>query len=1305
MQQLSFAQGMVSSYQQNLQASNQQYQSAIWLENFDPNIISGSLIRRAGWVLKDYLPADSEITINNTADPYDVGGVANGSIVSIGPDDKVLSSFEFQNTRPIINTMPINIIARSEGELVDNTYCFPNKSYLLSYYPIEVNNRYRSQWNEPTICANIADSNQTELVGEVSDYSIYGNVIILVSRKDREEKLYNTNCYPVYIYAFNDAGFDVKHWLNKDNEIVNNLKSQYWDIRKNSLLKIISSAVNQILPRYNGCGMGIWHLTNYPKPVTADGDQMDIITNTFGNCEDWYDSYEHEYGVGGTTTHTGTQLSFPSLATHLDNVELVIWQNSEAPQEFQDLIYTSESDFLYTCQALEGVDWYPHQGLYNILKDDEDKKNWNKGNVRFDFEWESQETPWCKAPAQMLTYPVKPITADFKSATGEKRTIDMYLERPFAQAFHYTGFSDSKFTSHDFKQYKDVKPRQDSNGYLPLQIEEIEHSQRWVRAYRLMLPDYRAKNMPRQFLPGEKIPIVLTAVINGTETEILRTTYIIQDGNPRRSAEFMDTLMQEHNPHGTPGYKPIRDFKHFTVYTKPHFKSKNYIYEQYNPEELGIGNYEQCRVHEMFSDVKYLRPLSYTKANIEYFLGARGQKAFISKDIDCFHNYPSDELLPEGYVAKIDDEECCFYNYLAQPEAGYLYFTVKINATSRQDAYNKLPAGLTEFKLYVSQGNSSKGLYKYNDQGVTISHPESGYTLPIVQDEESDTYRLVKRFIVSATEGLDEIDYTGFTGASQGVLNQTTNCWALVNENFLDSNNIYTMGGNGIYAVPLTYRKNRFYDTDVDVPGGMNLFNLDNGGEIEWTPDFCLWDYPEQSEMLSSNVVTEPWKGKGAGLVTNINGISFIGQCQDEDYKDEKAIIRYTELKNNVLLMDVFPELNQIKIGNDIHTALFNFRDQLIVFTMNGFYRVMIQDITNSSSWAVGDYVFGQGVSHIKRVTDTPYGFIFMNDAGVWLSDGSKVENIGDPILNTYKLFASKQHFDSGVLTSLHLEQDNKYLLESNNEDITKYAEIVYNNKTDEVHCIFPASQFGYREYRFIYAFRDKNWRVESSDLWIDKVVNNEQREFVYKSSGQHRLHYCSNSGITRAVICNDWVANNRYWIFRQYMDNTIQADLLYVPLLFNDGVHDTYEIFKVWNNVYASLISHTIGDGVNDNYAHQFFFNAIPDVMTNRYTELGTDQPTKVVLIQRVGLYRNTMEMNAGATIDVIKANNKEGWLQWLIKNSPSMLQAKTRESYKYLFPFGKQFRRAQVYIRSYEVGYIENFSISYDSKKRRFG
>jgi len=75
MQQLSFAQGMVSSYQQNLQASNQQYQSAIWLENFDPNIISGSLIRRAGWVLKDYLPADSEITINNTADPYDVGGV------------------------------------------------------------------------------------------------------------------------------------------------------------------------------------------------------------------------------------------------------------------------------------------------------------------------------------------------------------------------------------------------------------------------------------------------------------------------------------------------------------------------------------------------------------------------------------------------------------------------------------------------------------------------------------------------------------------------------------------------------------------------------------------------------------------------------------------------------------------------------------------------------------------------------------------------------------------------------------------------------------------------------------------------------------------------------------------------------------------------------------------------------------------------------------------------------------------------------------------------------------------------------
>ena len=31
------------------------------------------------------------------------------------------------------------------------------------------------------------------------------------------------------------------------------------------------------------------------------------------------------------------------------------------------------------------------------------------------------------------------------------------------------------------------------------------------------------------------------------------------------------------------------------------------------------------------------------------------------------------------------------------------------NALSRQDAYNKLPAGLTEFKLYVSQSNASKG--------------------------------------------------------------------------------------------------------------------------------------------------------------------------------------------------------------------------------------------------------------------------------------------------------------------------------------------------------------------------------------------------------------------------------------------------------------------------------------------------------------------------------------------------------------------------------------------------------------------
>lgn len=1316
MQQSSFAQGMVSSYQQNLQTTNQQYQSVIWLENFDPNIISGSLVRRAGWVLKNYEQLGNDDGHNNSLHKYVVGGVNNQDILSIGPDDIVLGAFEFQHTRPVIHTMPINIIAKSNSVIVEDEFCTPFKSHLVSYYPIEKNGRYESQWNEPTIHRNIDDGNNTEIVGKVSDYSIYGNIIILVTRKARDEQLYGQNCYPVYIYSFNDAGFDIKHWLNKDNEITNNIKSQFWDIRKNSTLKVINSELNQILPKYDGCGKGRWQLANYPSneiAISTDGNQSAFVNGTFDNCRDWYDDYENEYGVSGDTRYTGTQLSYGGLSTHLKDVELVIWQSSEAPQEFDDLIYTESDDFLYTCQALEGVDWYPHQGLYSIGRDDS-KKTWDRCNTRFDFEFNYQGGPYCEAPAQMLTYPVKPITANFQSATGEKRTIDMYLERPFAQANSDTGFSDYRFTSHDYKQYKDISTKLNSNGTIPFEEDAIEHRQTYVRTYRLMLPNYRSKNMPRQYLPGERIPIVLTAVINGTETEILRTTYIMQDGNPRRSSDFLNSLIQDNNPSYPIQVKQIRDYKAYTVYSKPHFTAAdNYIYEEYDPMELGMGNYRQRQTEWGNFDVKYLTVLQYDIDGTEYLLGARGQKAFIDRNIDCFNNYASDELLPQGYLAKIDDEPCCFYNYLAQPEAGYLYFTIKINALSRQDAYNKLPAGLTELKLYVSQSNASKGLFKYNDQGVTVSHPESGYALPIVEDAESNTYRLIKRFIVSSTEGLDEIDYSGFTGASQGVTNHITNCWALVEQAFgPDNSDIYNPGGSGIYAVPLSFRKDPRYVSDDKVLGGMQLFKLDNDGPIKWTPDFCLWDYPEQSEMLSSNVVTEPWEGKGAGLVTNINGISFIGQCQDKDFKEEKAIIRYTELKNNVLLMDVFPELNQLKIGNDLHTALFNYRDQLIVFTRNGFYRVIIQNVADSSTWQVGEYLFGQGVTHIKRVTDTPYGFIFMNDAGIWLSEGSKIENIADPILNTYKLFASIQHFNSGVLTSLHMLNDGKYWIDSNNEDISPYSELVYNNKTDELHCIFPASQFGYREYRFIYAFRDKNWRVESSDLWADVTINSVPTIFEYMTAASHRMHFCSNNGITRAMICNDWVANDRYWIFREYMNSTFQQDMLHYPMKTIVGTEEVYTIEKHLKNVYTSLISHTIGDGVNDNYAHQFYFNAIPDLMTNKYTKTGTEKPTEIKLIQRVGLYRDLPNINAEKIADVIECNNKEGWLQWLIRNSPTPLAPgmtqitpKTRESYKYLFPFGKQFRRSQIYIRTYEIGYIENFSMSYDSKRRRFG
>ena len=1303
MQQTSFVQGIVSSYQQNLEQNNQQYQSVIWLENLDPNIISGSLIRRSGWVLKDYHLMGNEDSLNDTDNPYRVEGINNASIVSTPSDIEVLSSFEFQNTRPVINTMPINIIAKEDRHFIDNQWCFPSKSYLLSYYPIEVNNALQSQWNEPHDFRNIDDSNGSELVGKVSDYTIYGNVIILVSRKDKHEQIYGQNCYPVYIYAFNDAGFDVKHWLNKDNEIQANTKSQFWDIRKNSSVDVISSALNMVYPRYFDNKLA-WYVYDLGKKLyVADGNQNVYINNVFADeyqSVPWYSSYKHTYGVTENVTALSTNCQ--SLNTHLTDIELVVWQNREAPAEFRDNTYTSNEDFLYTCQALEGVDWYPHQGLYSVLK----YENRGSGNVRND-----DHGPWCIAPAHMVTYPVKPVMCDFTSATGEKRTINMYLERPFAQAYEPSGFSDMMDTSRPFVPYKDLKKKFGAGGCVPFEEDLINERQQWVKTFRLMLPDYRAKNMPRQFLPGEQIPLVLTAVINGTEVEILRTTYIVQDGNPKQSEEFMNSVVND-RLNNMP--KTIRNFKHFTLYQQPEMYSKGYFYEQYKPSELGVGNYTQYQFEWASRDVKGLKPMEVEINNKQYYLGAKGQKALIDKTIDCFNNYTSKELL-DDYDAKINEESCCFYNYLAQPEAGYVYFTVRINADKRQDAYNMLPAGLTEFKLYVSQGNSSKGLFKYNDKGQVVAHADSGYSLPIVQDKESDIYRLVKRFIVSSTEGLDEIDYAGFTGSSQGVVNNATNCWGRMSE-LIDGpfdRNIYDKEGNGLYALPLTYRKSAVYSTDEVSNNGLgSVASLDQYSSIEWTPDFCLWDYPEQSEMLSSNLVTEPWKGKGAGIITNINGISFIGQCQDKDYKDEKAIIRYTELRNNVLLMDVFPETNQLKIGNDYHTALFNYRDQLVVFTKNGFYRVIIQDVTNAATWQVSEYLYGQGVTHIKRVTDTPYGFVFMNDSGVWLSDGSKVDNIADPILNTYKLFASIPHFDSSVLTSLHMVNDHKYLLESDNGDITAYAEIVYNNKTDELHCIFSPSQFGYREYRFIYAFRDKNWRVESSDLWIDLTINAIRYQYDYKSSASHRMHYSSNFGITRSVICNDYVTNDRYWIFRQYMDNSFQEDMLYFPIEVIPDTYDVYRIEKTLKKIYTSLISHVIGDGVNDNYAHQFFFNAIPDDMSSLYTKLGTEMPTEISLIQRVGLYHKLPNVNAEGIFDIIEANNKEGWSQWLIRNSPTehppastKRSNVTRESYKYLFPFGKQFRRSQVYFRSHEIGYIENFSMSYNSKKRRFG
>lgn len=1326
--QPSFNKGMVTVRQKNASDLSNAYDFVTWCENFTPNKIIGSLIRRSGVDGFSYYFADKSNTSsfnvflnNGILSQYsnpNIGGVLNlsalsGDIESSFGTDNLIGFFELSTSRPLATQIPI-VMFKDE-----------NDSYIASYYIRRSGTDYYSQWNETYNMPNLEmlDEHKNRIHGIISDYDNIGEVLLFVSKKDSVTDY----SYPIYVYAYNDGRRYVEHWMKPDNNPPDT-GNEYWHVRKNSQAytsdvgMLVIEPMNKLIFKY-------------------DVNQMfeTLIGNNFSSPwrTRWIDMYNSGYMVEQSNVPENNTAFTRTAALTTDilrnTVEVVFFQSGNKPYGSNNSIsYNSEDDFWYTVEELKGVDWLPYENTMGYQRNKAQTEDMWHGHCKSNFFYRN----FYSNNTNYIAVPVKPIAVNYKGSVDDNLQINSYVLRSWA--CNQNG-SSRYYDVDNMPLFQDEFPKLTPPICFHAEDALVQTNYNEM-IVRVMLPKYLGNNVPRPYLAGEEIPFVLTAVINGTETEMYRDKYIVKEANPRKldpsivDSSFMvspDSKIRLFQQTPTDPSKPLRKFK-----------------EEFTPDELCWSNVRRTRdwgeygtgLHDNVA-TWVPEPSEYHDTNNQFYAqGLRGQRVLMPIDTINGKVVNAFEESGKQWKATVNDKEVFFQNYDATPEAGYIYFTIRINAASYADALTKLPDGLTEFKLYFAEGDATKGLVKYDDQGRVWNYSTQGYMSHRATAEDSKNYRLIKRFIVSNSKGIEDVQYGSINQATQGLSGfEATNSWICLNSEFGI--------GSGIYAVPNHWRDKLEFDqiphsfTDYNENRLLNFHNLNipetynqnitddyfkdllfgningfSGSQYslpmnQWSSDFCLWDYPTTSTLLNQNISDENWDGVGAGLVCNVNGIIVIGDLQDKELQPEDGIIRFTSIKNNVVLTDVFPAQNKFRIGKERHTALINWREQLIAFYDSGFYKVMVRGI-DPANWIIADKFVGQGVSKKKHIAVTPQGIIFMNGNGIFVTDGSTIQDISTPINNIYKMFISESKHGTSILSPYTFSATQNSYIKSIGNGLDE-SELVYDNVNNDLIVVIKS---GGSICELVFNLNEKNWVIRSHGKPID--TDNSNTSYSYKTL--LRSHFCGSNGliwINKANVYSNDPWNQCTWLhFNKYLDNS-EVDT-YRPLILKDSYVGNYNrmeynfkddnlvprYFPIW----GSIITDTIGDGINDHNAFKLELAGIPTQL-NIQSDIGASE--RFYLINRTNMdYRGNNHHNF---VDLFTLNFRSSWKRWLLKNSPSntapavtgIINPTSRESYVYNIPHGQMFRRCQLYYEGYELYYLENLIMMYNKQIRRWG
>ncbi len=405
-----------------------------------------------------------------------------------------------------------------------------------------------------------------------------------------------------------------------------------------------------------------------------------------------------------------------------------------------------------------------------------------------------------------------------------------------------------------------------------------------------------------------------------------------------------------------------------------------------------------------------------------------------------------------------------------------IYFTIEVKKETMQLLVDSNCASLS---LWCIKPDSNDHILK--SIGTSMDSPSGNiYNKPLEQGNEAvdyTKYALLKKFVIDGRTD-PPTDYENWIPSAT----LATNAW------YERTDGVDTWYS----AVPLNFGSPLaptnyipVYPTDAEIVDYLDGTSTDLDTNY-WTPDFVIWDYPTETTLFL-NSSGKYWKGLGAKLITVIKGRTFIGGCIGADGIEEQAILRYSDVQGGAISPDIFSEERKIQVGHMPHTALLEFREQLWAFSRYQFYRIGMASITQEETWEFFDVV-EQGTFNVKSAIVVPYGVVFCNEAGVWLSEGGEPQNLALPILPTY------QHTTSGtqyLYTTINQLDGVPYIDDTNKNP---YLEVSYDSFNDEILVYTPLfeevtnddNNADYKpvvDFTMIFSFKYKSWRIESSPV------------------------------------------------------------------------------------------------------------------------------------------------------------------------------------------------------------------------------